>query len=143
MTQEKQAWVISVKLGKGCYRHLQFPKTRTLEELADVILQVFNFDNDHAHAFFMDNRVWSDDAYYLTAVDLDEEFPHTEDYNLEVLSLRQKFKFLFDFGDSWEFDCQVLREVSDDGEIYVIRSVGQPPEQYPEYDEDEWEFYDE
>ncbi|WP_241154273.1 plasmid pRiA4b ORF-3 family protein [Streptococcus tangpeifui] len=71
MTQNKQAWMISVKLGKGCYRHLQVPKTTTLEDLAEIILQVFDFYNDHAHAFFMDNRVWSDDAYYLTAVDLD------------------------------------------------------------------------
>lgn len=50
-----EAWVISVKFKKGCYRHIQIPKTKTLAELADVILWSFDFEKAHAHAFFMDN----------------------------------------------------------------------------------------
>ena len=29
-----EAWIISVKFKKGCYRHIQIPKTETLAELA-------------------------------------------------------------------------------------------------------------
>ena len=50
--------VISVRYGTGCYRHLRIPSSYTLEELAEAILEAFDFINDHAHAFFMDDRCW-------------------------------------------------------------------------------------
>ncbi|HEU8086858.1 TPA: hypothetical protein VWI20_000768, partial [Streptococcus pneumoniae] len=43
--------------------------------------------------------------------------------------------FIFDFGDEWRFECQVLREIeTEDEEAYLVRSVGTSPEQYPDYD---------
>ena len=137
------AWVLSVKLGKGCYRHIQIPKTETLADLADVILWSFDFINDHAHAFFMDNVAWSDaDSYYVSFVSEDSEERYTENVHLDILSVKQKFKFIFDFGDDWRFECQVLREIeAEDEETDIIREVGTPPEQYPSYDDfddEEW-----
>ena len=131
--------VISVKLGTGCYRHLKLPQEATLEELADAILWAFDFDNDHAHAYFMDNQKWSDtNAYYMAEVDEEDEFPHTCDYTLTVLHVGQKFKFVFDFGDEWVFDCTVLREVAgnDSDEVEIVRQKGAPPLQYGDYEED-------
>lgn len=138
------AWVISVKLRTGCYRHIQIPKTETLAELADVILWSFDFVNDHAHAFFMDNVVWSDvDSYFVSFVSDDGEERYTENVYLDILSVKQKFKFIFDFGDEWRFECQVLREIeAEDEEAYIVREVGTPPEQYPDYDgfdDEEWQ----
>ena len=131
-----EAWIISVKFKKGCYRHIQIPKTETLAELADVILWSFDFENDHAHAFFMDNLFWSDADSY------DGEERYTENVYLDILSVKQKFKFIFDFGDEWRFECQVLREIdTEDEEAYLVREVGTPPEQYPDYDsfdDEEW-----
>ncbi|MET3558850.1 hypothetical protein ABID29_001978 [Streptococcus rupicaprae] len=134
----KNAWVISVKYGTGCYRHLEVPKERTLAELADDILWAFDFVNDHAHAFFMDNIAWSEgDAYYASYVDLEDEERHTEDTDLTVLSLGQSFKFVFDFGDDWRFQCKVLREtLSEEKETMMVRCVGESPEQYGDWD---WE----
>ena len=101
-----EAWIISVKFKKGCYRHIQIPKTETLAELADVILWSFDFENDHAHAFFMDNLFWSDaDSYFLSFVSDDGEERYTENVYLDILSVKQKFKFIFDFGDEWRFEC--------------------------------------
>ena len=138
-----EAWIISVKFKKGCYRHIQIPKTETLAELADVILWSFDFENDHAHAFFMDDLFWSDaDSYFLSFVNDDGEERYTENVYLDILSVKQKFKFIFDFGDEWRFECQVLREIdTEDEEAYLVREVGTPPEQYPDYDsfdDEEW-----
>ena len=138
-----EAWIISVKFRKGCYRHIQIPKTKTLAELADVILWSFDFENDHAHAFFMDDLFWSDaDSYFLSFVSDDGEERYTENVYLDILSVKQKFKFIFDFGDEWCFECQVLREIAtEDEEAYIVREVGTPPEQYPDYDsfdDEEW-----
>ena len=128
-----EAQVISVKFKKGCCRHIQIPKTKTLAELADVILWSFDFENDHAHAFFMDNLFWSDaDSYFLSFVSDDVEERYTENVYLDILNVKQKFKFIFDFGDEWRFERQVLREIeTEDEESYL---VGTPPEQYPDYD---------
>jgi hypothetical protein len=60
-----KSYVISVSLGTGCYRHIRISGKATLEELSDAILDAFDFDNDHLHAFFMNNRAWDDmDCYY-------------------------------------------------------------------------------
>lgn len=101
-----------------------------------MILWSFDFANDHAHAFFMDNVAWSHaDSYFLSFVSDDVEERYTENVYLDILSVKQTFKFIFDFGDEWRFECQVLREIeAEDEEAYLVRSVGTPPEQYPDYD---------
>ena len=45
------AYIIYVSLGKGCYRHIKIPCSYTFEDL-------------HLHAFFLDNRMWSNDGYF-------------------------------------------------------------------------------
>lgn len=136
-----RAVVFSVSLRKGCYRHIRVSADDTLEDLADTILWAFHFDNDHAHAFFMNNRIWDDaDCYYMAEVDEDEEFRHTCDYTLQQIGLQKDdlFKFVFDFGDEWAFQCKVLRiEDAPTKDAELIRAVGQPPEQYPAYEYDE------
>lgn len=135
----KQSIVLSVSVHKGCYRHLRISVNETLERLADIILWAFEFDNDHAHAFYMNNRAWSrDDCYYMAEVDEDEKYRHTCDYRIYQLGLQKgdAFKFVFDFGESWEFQCKVLRiEDTDTKNAVLIRRVGKSPEQYPIYEE--------
>ena len=108
-----------------------------------MILWSFDFASDHAHAFFMDNVAWSHaDSHFLSFVSDDGEERYTENVYLDILSVKQKFKFIFDFGDEWRFECQVLREIeTEDEEAYLVREVGTPPEQYPDYDsfdDEEW-----
>ena len=133
-----QSLVSSVKQGKGCYRHLRMPSDSTLEDLSDAILWAFDFDNDHGHAFYLNNRYWSDEACYMDCrLDENDEYPHTCDASINLLSVGQKFKYLFDFGDEWVFECQVLRTMEDCDEIELVRVHGQAPAQYPAWDEDD------
>ena len=101
-----RAFIISASLGKGCYRHIKIPSDKTLFELGDSILDAFDFNNDHLHAFFIDNE--SRDTYYLEP-DLEER--DSTEYTLEQAGFNKglTFTFLFDFGDEWEFKCKVLR----------------------------------
>ena len=135
----EQSVVLSVSLGTGCYRHIRVSVNETLETLADIILWAFGFDNDHAHAFFMDNQAWSDvNCYYMAEVDEDEEFRHTCDHTIHQLKLQKgdAFKFMFDFGDDWRFQCRVLRFLDEDTEdAEIIRLVGKAPQQYPDSDD--------
>ena len=134
-----KSYVISASLGTGCYRHIRIGEQETLDRLHEVILDVFDFDDDHAHAFFMDDRYWSDArAYYSDYADDDEK--HSSDVTLSQLRLEKgdKFKFLFDFGDEWRFQCKVLRELEERTDIPgVVRTVGEAPKQYPDWEDDE------
>lgn len=134
------SYVISVSFDKGCYRHIQIASQATLYRLHKAILEAYRFDDDHQHAFFMDNRVWSRDAaIFSTKTERGEKT--TRQVRLDRLGLEpgDRFKYLFDFGDEWRFQCRVLRKLEENTAAPVIaRSVGEAPEQYPD-DEDEWE----
>ena len=133
------SYVISVSAGTGCYRHIQISKSATLYRLHEAILDAFEFVDDHAHAFFMDNKTWSQyDAYYSMKMDGHERL--TKGRKLEKLNLKKgsQFKYVFNFGEEWRFQCKVLRELEVNTKTpMVIREVGQSPEQYPEYEDEE------
>ena len=86
----------------------------------------------------MDNKAWSqEDCYYADFIEDDYRF--TCDYTIgEVLKEGQSFKYVFDFGYDWRFQCKVLKiEDKPCDEDRVVRSVGEAPEQYA--DCDDWE----
>lgn len=133
------SYVISVSAGTGCYRHIQISKNATLYKLHKAIINAFDFEDDHAHAFFMDNHYWSGyAAFFSMKMHGDERL--TKSYKLEKLNLSKgdQFKYLFDFGDEWRFQCKVLRELEEQIDIpQIIRSVGESPEQYPEWEDED------
>ena len=159
-----KSYVISVSIETGCYRHIRIDSACTLEDLSSAILWAFDFADDHAHAFFMDNKGWSDaDCYYAKFVDEDERHRHTSDYKLadlkvgeykKIAALRgfpnnsfkvgekpldvgDKFLYIFDFGDDWHFACKVLKVLDESTEeTMIVRTKGEAPSQY------DWECED-
>lgn len=133
-----KSYVISVSLGAGCYRHIQISCNALLLELHFAIIDAFGFDDDHAHAFFMDNKIWSDwDSYYMEGVE--SGVRTTRKYRLSQAGLCKgmKFKYLFDFGDEWVFQCKVLKVVEEETKKPVVVKIkGEAPEQYPDWDDD-------
>ncbi|MDE7363790.1 MAG: plasmid pRiA4b ORF-3 family protein [Ruminococcus sp.] len=141
MKKLKKSYVISVSLGKRCYRHIQISANDTLECLSDCILSAFDFSDEHLHAFFMDNRQWSEDDAYFHYAEEDAE-RHTCDYTLEQAHLEKdkQFKYIFDFGDAWTFQCKVLSVLDvATPRAMVVESKGKAPNQYTDYAED---YYD-
>ena len=131
------SYIISISIGKGCYRHLRISGNKTLHDLADTILWAFEFDHDHLYAFFMDDKWWSRRNVYHSPYD--DTPPFADEIKLTKLRLfkGQSFKFLFDFGDEWRFQCKVLRVLDETTkESEIVRMKGEPPEQYPVFDED-------
>ncbi len=59
------------------------------------------------------------------------------------LKVSQKFMYLFDYGDEWRFNVRVhaIDEDADPDADYprIVESVGEAPDQYPSWDDDEWE----
>lgn len=100
---------------------------------------------DHLYAFFMSNTFWDKNTEY-TIFPEDSNTKDAAKVKLSELGLEKGrlFKFLFDFGDEWKFQCCVLempeKKVSD---ASVTESVGEAPQQYPDYDEDYDDWDDE
>lgn len=132
------SYVISVSLGSGCCRHIQIAGNSTLLELHKAILDAFGFIDDHAHAFFMDNIIWSEqDCYY--AAGIESHYRATGSYTLDQAGLHKEmpFKYIFDFGDEWTFQCRVLKITEQDTvHPVILKSKGKAPAQY-DYPDDE------
>ncbi len=134
------SYLISVSYGKGCYRHIRISASATLYQLHEAIVAAFDFDDDHAHIFFMNNHFWHPcDSY--TSLKLDDDDQLTSDFTLKELGLSKgrQFKYIFDFGQEHRFQCRVLQELQEHTDDPIVtRQVGESPEQYPDWgDEDE------
>jgi len=132
--------VLSVKVGTGCYRHIQLPEVATLFTLHEAILDAFDFIDDHMHAFFMNNRAWDEDGEYICPGG-DRALGFTDKVKLSKFHLGKgdKFLYVFDFGDDWRFQIKVLN-VTDEiiNEPIILKSVGEVY-QYG-FDEDDDDF---
>jgi hypothetical protein len=133
--------ILKVSLGSKCYRHIQIDVGATLYGLHYAILNAFDFDNDHMHAFFMNNRAWDESAEFICPEgDLDGALDFSDRVKLSKLKLVKgdKFLYIFDFGDDWRFQIRVLRVIDEPTQTpAILKSVGQVY-QYGE-DEDEEE----
>jgi hypothetical protein len=126
------SYLIYVALNDNCYRQIQISARHTLFQLHGAILEAFGFTDDHAHAFFMNNQSWSkEDAYYVSW--MEEDGLATDEIQLGRLGLvaGKQFKYIFDFGEEWEFQCKVLKVLDMDTTMpFVTASKGKAPNQY-------------
>jgi hypothetical protein len=100
-----------------------------------------DFDDDHLHAFFMNNRAWDSSARFGSSrVDLDDARGFSDEARLSRFHLQKgdKFLYIFDFGDDWRFQIKVLR-VIDEPTKYpdILKSVGQVSQYGNEEEEEE------
>ena len=138
-TGKVESYVIKVSLSGSCYRHIRIGKQETLVTLSKTILRAFDFDDDHCHAFFMDNRYWSKaNAYYSDGMDTGCRMSYKMPLRRLGLKKGDAFKYLVDFGDEWRFQCRVLQELEEKTDIPgMLKAVGEPPEQYPSWEDDD------
>jgi hypothetical protein len=121
--------LLSVSVRVGCYRHIQIDESATLFQLHQTILDTFDFNDDHLHAFFMNNRAWDDGANYVCPEsDLDDARGFSNEVELAAFHLKKddKFLYIFDFGDEWRFQIKVLRVIDAPTPApTVLKSTGQ------------------
>lgn len=129
---------------KNLWRTIAIPGQDTLEELSRAILRAYGFDNDHLHAFTYPSRFGSRERVMHPYM---EEGTATDEVRVRDLPLQvgHTMEYLFDFGDSWRFDCTLERIDPPDPQLrapQLLESHGEAPPQYPgyeEYDEDEYD----
>lgn len=164
---ENNCYVISVSYKAGVYRHIAIKKESLLSQLGEIILHSFDLLGEKSSVFFMNNRKWTTDAsyyckpifYLFDDVLSDEEFidyllldddqPLANHYQLSsLIKISSKFKFIYDFGKEYSFQCKVLKEtyldfeneekypnyfLDSDTSSYIIKEVGDGAELEEDY----------
>jgi hypothetical protein len=92
------------------WRELSVPADYTLEDLHRVIQIAFGWEDDHMHSFTV-NAV--DYSMVGEEFDAGEDPVFEDEVCLSDLNLhsRQKFTYLYDFGDCWEHEVRVSKIV--------------------------------
>jgi hypothetical protein len=132
----------------GFSRDIEIAEDQNLEDLHLAIQKTLDWDDDHLYSFFMGRRAydpkteigspWSDSAR------------HTHQVTLGSLGLKakQKFLYLFDYGDSHLFTLQVLKinpQAPKGSYPKLVARAGRAPSQYfdDEFDDLDGLFGDE
>lgn len=134
---------------KRIYRTIEVRSNQTLEDLHAAIQRAMRWDNDHLYSFFLDGQRY-DDTYRFVSP-WEEEGPRfTTEAVIGELGLTPKHKFLyyFDYGDSHEFEIEVvtIHPQAEPGNYpRVVDQKGKAPAQYHSWEEEEEyeEDYDE
>jgi len=133
------AYIFRISL-RRVWRRIAVEDSLTLEELADVILQAFEFNNDHLHSFNFIDTSGQKREYGHPACE--DEFTTDEIILSELpLCIKGSMKFIFDFGDWWEFTIK-LEDIDSEYEFKdelaeILEGKGKAPEQYPDWDEED------
>ncbi len=130
-------------------RDLAVSGKESLAHLAESILQAYDFECDHCYGFYshaMRKQGGPPKEVYELFVDIDDEAGDGHAKSVEKTKISTVFNeegkqmlFLFDYGDCWEFIVG-LKEVrctrAAEKLPCVVRAIGEPPQQYPPYDEE-------
>lgn len=94
---------------KRSYKVIEIKSTQSLEDLAQSIISNFGLDFGHLYSFFMNNKAYDAD-YEITCPFNNTTKNITPRFKINKLSLepKQKFMFLYDFGDDITFEVEFL-----------------------------------
>jgi len=138
------------------WRKIAIRKGQTLHDLNNIIFDAFDRYDDHMYSFYIPHsrkkfnprtiRKSSDEYSHPYACE-EQGIYGDGPQNASLISIenldlieKQKFYYLFDFGDEWWHEITVEKtDDSAEDEKYprIIEREGQSPEQYPDYEEDD------
>jgi hypothetical protein len=92
---------------KRIWRQIEIKGSQSLADLHQAILGCYELDPGHLYSFFMNNQFW----------DVHTEITHTAARRKRIgqlkLGLSQKFAYLYDFGDEYRFEVELVATHSD------------------------------
>ncbi|MBL7063123.1 MAG: plasmid pRiA4b ORF-3 family protein [Anaerolineae bacterium] len=133
------AFKVKFMWAKRIYRTIELRSEQTLDALHYAIQRAINWDADHLYSFHVSGKKW-DRNYTFACPYEDDHPPWTDEAVIGELGLVTKHKFLyyFDYGNSHEFEVEVvdIRPQAEPGEYpRVVDSRGEAPPQYGWYGE--------
>ena len=137
---------IRASLGKGVSRTFEIADTSSLYVLAQAIVRSFDFDFDHAFGFYgkLKGNIYDSPIRYELFVDMGESEGQARSVKrtraIEAFpSVGAKLRFLFDYGDGWEFLVELVDRKPKELKVKLPRlliSAGKAPAQYPDQEDE-------
>ena len=139
-TFREGGYVFKASLWRGLWRRIAIDAEEPLDVLAGAILDAYEFDHDHLYEFSYRNRFGVEESVWHPHLD---EGPWTSEVRVGdvPLAVGHSMTYLFDFGDSWEFEVTLERIDPPDRaprRPLVLDGRGDAPEQYPSRGGEEW-----
>jgi Plasmid pRiA4b ORF-3-like protein len=139
---ESETLVFRASLRPKIYRDIEIAGTSSLYALAQAIVRSFDFDFDHAFGFYskLKGNIYDSTVRYELFVDIGEgEGDARSVKRTRVIkafpSVGTKMRFLFDYGDGWEFLVELVKQKPKEPQVKLPRlliSAGKAPAQYPD-----------
>lgn len=119
------------------YRVLEIDGNRTFADLSDAILDAFEFDHSHLYMFSRSRKPYDPNGIYHP---MSNGNTLADEVRLKDVKpvVRNKYLYLYDFGDEWMFYITVtgIRETDQEIPVTILQSQGKLC-QYPNWEEDE------
>ena len=141
---EAQIHVFHASLSPKLYRDFEILSAKTLYDLASAIVQLFEFDFDHAFGFYskLTGRIFDSPIKYELFADMGESNARSVKRALIIDAFPKvgtKMTFLYDYGDNWQFQIEAIgqnRKVRGVRYPRLLKAIGTAPEQYPDLDDE-------
>ena len=129
------------------YREIEVESRTTLSDLAEAIVHAFDFEFDHAFGFYSKltgRDVMRPQPKYELFADMGEQTTAKSVRKTRVADafpdVGHTMLFMFDYGDDWRFGVEVIGRGHKGAKTRypkVLKKVGQAPEQYGAWEEDD------
>jgi hypothetical protein len=143
---ESETLVFRASLSPKIYRDIEIAGTASLYTLAQVITWSFDFDFDHAFGFYskLKGNIYDSPVRYELFVDMGEGEGDARNVKRTRAikafpSVGAKMRFLFDYGDEWEFLVELVEQKPKEPKVKLPRlliSAGKAPAQYPDLEDE-------
>ena len=144
---DSETLVFRASLTPQVYRAFEIADTSSLDVLAQAIVRSFDFDFDHAFGFYskLKGNIYDSPVRYELFVDMGQGESEARSVKrtrvIEAFpSVGTKMRFLFDYGDDWEFLVELVERKPKEPKVKLPRlllSAGKAPAQYPDPDEED------
>lgn len=134
------AFKVKLMWDKRIYRTIEVKSEQTLDDLHFAIQRAIDWDADHLYSFYMNGKLY-DQHYGFSCPENEDSPPFTDEARIGELGLVMKHKFLyyFDYGDSHQFEVEVvgIHPQAKSGKYpRVVERQGKAPAQYGWEDEE-------
>jgi hypothetical protein len=143
---DSETLVFRASITPQIYRAFEIADTSSLYVLAQVIVRSFDFEFDHAFGFYskLKGNIYQSPLRYELFVDMGEAEGKARSVKRTRAAeafptIGAKLRFLFDYGDEWEFLVELVKRKPKEPKVKLPRlliSAGKAPSQYPDAEDE-------
>lgn len=143
---DSETLIFRASLSPDIHRTFEIAGTSSLYVLAQAIVWSFDFDFDHAFGFYskLKGNIYDSPVRYELFVDMGEGAGEAQSVKRTRVvkafpSVGTRLRFLFDYGDGWEFLVELVKRKPKEPKVKLPRlltSAGEAPAQYPDPDDE-------